>query len=151
MKESLGKVIRAARQLRKMTQGDLAEFLNVTRGAVAQYESDTITPPVLALKRLCGHLRIDLGDAVNGILTPSEGKGMRPRDISWNDDPEAAALFERIAGLVEKEVLFRPSAVQTLIWLSRKAGIGEQVLENERVNAYPEAPLAKARPLVTDP
>lgn len=134
MTESLGKVIKAARQLRKVTQGDIAEFLEVTRGAVAQYESDTITPSVLALKRLCGHLRIDLGDAVNGMLTPLDDKGSDPRDIAWKDDPEAAALFERIARLVEKEVLFRPSAVQTLTWLSRKAGIAEQVLENERAN-----------------
>ena len=130
MTTSLGKVIKAARQLRKMTQGDIAEFLEVTRGAVAQYESNKITPSVPVLKRLCGHLRIDLGDAANGIMTSLDGKGMR-REIAGKDDPEAVALFERIAGLVENEVLFRPSAVQTLTWLARKAGIGDQVLAEE--------------------
>jgi transcriptional regulator with XRE-family HTH domain len=131
MIQSLGKTIRAARQFRKLTQGDIAGLLGITRGAVAQYESNTITPSIPTLRRLCEHLRIGLGDALNGVVTPLDGIGMWLHETAFDDDPEAAALFDRIAGLVEKEVLFRPSATQTLTWLARKAGIAEEVLTGQ--------------------
>lgn len=79
MANPIGAVIKEARKIRGLKQGDIASRLGITRPAVGQWESGSTGPDRDRLPALAELLRIDLGALTNGKLVildqeASEGK-----------------------------------------------------------------------------
>ena len=54
----LNQQIRLLRQARKMSQGELAKELNVTKQSVSNWENDMGEPPYETLKKICKYFEV---------------------------------------------------------------------------------------------
>lgn len=63
---ALGKRIREQRLNQNMTQTELADMLDLSVGAISQYERGVCGPRRAILPRLCNALRIDMTKLMTG-------------------------------------------------------------------------------------
>ena len=71
--ETLGHVIKNARETHGMTQEDFSEAIGVSRSSVGMYETDQREPKLSTLKRISKVLSIPLDTLVESV-SPSEGR-----------------------------------------------------------------------------
>lgn len=79
---TLGKRICALRMARNMSQGDLAETLDVSRQSVSKWENDAAVPDLDKLIRMCALFDVSMDELVLGKkreLMPAKA----PSDRSW--------------------------------------------------------------------
>lgn len=85
----MGQIWENIRRLRKqagMTQGQLAERLEMSRATVSKYETGDICPPISVIRKICTVLKCDFHDIVeSSAAAPST--------------PESRAAFEKKAEL----------------------------------------------------
>lgn len=62
LKEGIGPAIKALRERRSLTQIDLAQRCNLSRGAIGQFERGLATPSLETLGRILEALDVDLTD-----------------------------------------------------------------------------------------
>jgi transcriptional regulator with XRE-family HTH domain len=62
LKEGIGPAIKALRERRSLTQIDLAQRCNLSRGAIGQFERGLATPSLETLGRILEALDVDLSD-----------------------------------------------------------------------------------------
>ena len=62
---SIGNKIKEYRELKKMTQKDVAEILEVEPGTISKYESEIIEPNIESLKRLAETFNITVDELIN--------------------------------------------------------------------------------------
>jgi transcriptional regulator with XRE-family HTH domain len=76
LKERLGPALKALRERRSMTQVELAERCDLSRGAIGQFERVLASPSIETLGRILDVLEADLGDLQRELdgrpATPSE-------------------------------------------------------------------------------
>jgi len=70
--EKIGKFISKKRKEKNITQGELAEKLNVTNRAVSNWENGKNMPDISLMQELCSILGISLNELFNGEQTNSE-------------------------------------------------------------------------------
>jgi transcriptional regulator with XRE-family HTH domain len=67
MSKKLGEALRLARKDKKLTQGEVATHLGVTRAAVGQWEAGDNAPSTNNLMKICAYLQIDMASALEGV------------------------------------------------------------------------------------
>ena len=78
---TLGEKISALRNQHEMSQGDLAEKMNVSRQSISKWETDTSVPELEKLIQLSEVFHITLDELVKGDTTPEH-------ETSENSEPE---------------------------------------------------------------
>lgn len=69
---SFGKRLKEARIARNMTQEDLAKAVNVTKGAIGNYESEVSSPKETILIKLMNVLRVDANFLYQDFITSQD-------------------------------------------------------------------------------
>lgn len=106
---SLGENIYRLRAARNMSQGDLAEVLDVSRQSISKWETDGATPELDKLMKLAELFGVTLDELVTGKVTESpeaqkvivERQGMPPR---------------KVAGTVLLGLAFAVMVLFTVVW-----------------------------------
>ena len=92
---TLGEKISALRSQHEMSQGDLAEKMNVSRQSISKWETDTSVPELDKLIQLSEVFHITLDELVKGNATPE------PEDDE-NAEPEHKAPAQPVQVIVQK-------------------------------------------------
>ncbi|WP_441242557.1 helix-turn-helix domain-containing protein [Tardiphaga sp. 768_D3_N2_1] len=99
MSKLLGAALRQARQWKKLTQGNVAKHLGVSRAAVGQWEAGDNAPSSLKLIKLCAFLGIEVSAALDGIAQVDMFAGIRSEP-----SPIDKATFEAmLTSMMEKD------------------------------------------------
>ena len=139
--EKIGINIRKARQERKLTQGNLADLLNVSESAVSQWESGKTSPDLGIIPEVCAVLDV----SADYLLDISEEK--RTKEIekiiadaklysdSGRDDRAAKILGEGVKKYPSSDIL-----VYNLLYCTYENNkvieLGEWLLKNSTDDAY---------------
>lgn len=92
---TLGKKISALRDQHKMSQGDLAAKMSVSRQSISKWETDTSVPELDKLIQLCEVFHITLDELVKGDVPP-------PHEENENADHEYKAPAQPIKVVVQE-------------------------------------------------
>lgn len=65
--ETLGDKIRRLRSERKVSQGELAEGIGVSRQTVSKWESDVTRPNMESIRSLCGYFSVDVSIFIDEV------------------------------------------------------------------------------------
>jgi len=87
---SLGENICRLRTARNMSQGDLAELLDVSRQSISKWETDGATPELDKLVKLALHFGVTLDELVSGVVRENEQTRI-PDGPPEADSPSQAA------------------------------------------------------------
>lgn len=133
---TLGETIRSIRSAKGMSQGDLAEALDVSRQSVSKWETDASVPELDKLVKMCDLFGVTMDELVRGGKTAEpipespaaepEGKPepepVLPESISKNPEPEKPHISTRqhITGII----LLCTSAVILLMLTAMNAFFG---------------------------
>ncbi|MCZ9880585.1 helix-turn-helix domain-containing protein [Arthrobacter sp. B2a2-09] len=114
---AIGSRIRAARQAQRMTIGEVAEAVGLTKGFLSRLERDLGSPSVTTLVALCQILSVSIGDLFRLPETHLTRSGQGPR-ISMGGE-----------GIVERLLTARPEQrVQVIQSVIEPHGSGESAL-----------------------
>lgn len=94
---TLGEKISILRKQHEMSQGDLAEKMNVSRQSVSKWETDTSVPELEKLIQLSGVFHITLDELVTGDVPPE-----RESDASAEPERETSVQPEQV--IVQKSI-----------------------------------------------
>lgn len=100
---SLGEQILRLRTQRKLSQGELAEALDVSRQSVSKWETDASVPELDKLLRLSELFGVTLDELVRGdaqASPPDEGEAAQPAAAEKTVPPSAAVNRNHTAGVV---------------------------------------------------
>ena len=100
---SLGEQILRLRTQRKLSQGELAEALDVSRQSVSKWETDASVPELDKLLRLSELFGVTLDELVRGdaqASLPDEGEAAQPAAAEKTVPPSAAANRNHTAGVI---------------------------------------------------
>ena len=92
---TLGEKISALRNQHEMSQGDLAEKMNVSRQSISKWETDTSVPELEKLIQLSEVFHITLDELVKGDTTPEH-------ETSENSEPEYKAPPQPVQVEIQK-------------------------------------------------
>ena len=110
---TIGERIKAARTKRQLTQPQLAVLVEVSNGAVSQWETNDTAPKGANLLKLCVHLGVSPTYIMNG--TEPENAHLR---LVKADSPEADPLqveaSELLAGLSPEKLQLAASLLRLL-------------------------------------
>ncbi|MCZ9884741.1 helix-turn-helix domain-containing protein [Arthrobacter sp. B2a2-09] len=114
---AIGSRIRAARQAQRMTIGEVAEAVGLTKGFLSRLERDLGSPSVTTLVALCQILSVSIGDLFRLPEAHLTRSGQGPR-ISMGGE-----------GIVERLLTARPEQrVQVIQSVIEPHGSGESAL-----------------------
>ena len=65
--ETLGDKIRRLRSERKVSQGELAEGIGVSRQTVSKWESDVTRPNMESIRSLCSYFSVDVSIFIDEV------------------------------------------------------------------------------------
>jgi len=94
---TLGEKISALRNQHEMSQGDLAEKMNVSRQSISKWETDTSVPELDKLIQLSEVFHITLDELVKGDVPPAHEEGE-------NTEPENKVPAPPVQVIVQKSV-----------------------------------------------
>ena len=100
---SLGEQILRLRTQRKLSQGELAEALDVSRQSVSKWETDASVPELDKLLRLSELFGVTLDELVRGdaqASPPDEGEAAQPAAAEKTVPPSAAVNRNHTAGVI---------------------------------------------------
>ena len=100
---SLGEQILRLRTQRKLSQGELAEALDVSRQSVSKWETDASVPELDKLLRLSELFGVTLDELVRGdaqASLPDEGEAAQPAAAEKTVPPFVAANRNHTAGVI---------------------------------------------------
>ena len=101
---SIGKRLKEARLLRKMTQEDLAEAAGVTKGAIGNYETEVSSPKESILIKLMEILQIDANYLYQDYIRNEDEDQQRLEALHQN--PQLGLLFDRSRKMSHEDVEF---------------------------------------------
>ena len=90
LKMSLGKFIAKRRKFMRLTQEELADRINVSKSAIAKWETDAGIPDRDNLQRLAKAIGVSVDDMHRIIET----KDLEDVDLAVNITPEVIAVLE---------------------------------------------------------
>jgi len=94
---TLGEKISALRNQHEMSQGDLAEKMNVSRQSISKWETDTSVPELDKLIQLSEVFHITLDELVKGDTPPEQ-------DTDEPNEPECDTSAQSVQVVVQKSV-----------------------------------------------
>ena len=100
LKMSLGKFIAKRRKFMRLTQEELAERINVSKSAIAKWETDAGIPDRDNLQRLAKAIGVSVDDMHRIIET----KDLEDVDLAVNITPEVIAVLESYGYKVTRPV-----------------------------------------------
>ncbi|ORX22743.1 transcriptional regulator [Thermoanaerobacterium sp. PSU-2] len=119
----LGERIRQARLLKKLTQKQLAELLNVTDATINRYEKGLRSPDPEMLKAIADILDV----SVDYLLGHTDIKNPAEKITkALEDDPELLEFWEDISSREDLKIMFKqakdlsPQDIKTIIALIRR-------------------------------
>ena len=80
---TLGKRIYDLRTAKNLSQGDLAEALDVSRQSVSKWETDTSVPDLDKLVKLCDLFEVSMDELVRGAAVESTAAKSEPGKKPW--------------------------------------------------------------------
>jgi transcriptional regulator with XRE-family HTH domain len=101
---SIGKRLKEARIMRKMTQEDLAAAAGVTKGAIGNYETEVSSPKEAILIKLMEVLQIDANYLYQDYITQEDEDQQRLEAL--HQDPRLGLLFDRSRKMSHEDVEF---------------------------------------------
>ena len=101
---SIGKRLKEARIMRKMTQEDLATAAGVTKGAIGNYETEVSSPKETILIKLMEVLQIDANYLYQDYITQENDDQARLEALHQN--PRLGLLFDRSRKMSHEDVEF---------------------------------------------
>jgi len=124
---SLGKRLTQLRKKRNLTQGELANVLKVSRGAVSMWEIDQRTPDPLILQRIADYFGVSV-DYLLGRSTPNQPRSLQEKVFDPTYEPTEVDLedFLKVANIrfhgdiiatEDKEKLLR---IAEILWEERR-------------------------------
>lgn len=99
---SIGKRLKEARILRKMTQEDLATAVGVTKGAIGNYETEVSSPKEPILIKLMEILQIDANYLYQDYIKQEDEDQQRLEALHKN--PKLRLLFDIQKNLKESDL-----------------------------------------------
>ena len=99
---SIGKRLKEARILRKMTQEDLAAAVGVTKGAIGNYETEVSSPKESILIKLMEVLQIDANFLYQDFIAQEDEDQKRLEALHQN--PRLGLLFDRARKMSHEDV-----------------------------------------------
>jgi transcriptional regulator with XRE-family HTH domain len=101
---SIGKRLKEARIMRKMTQEDLAAAAGVTKGAIGNYETEVSSPKEAILIKLMEVLQIDANYLYQDYIVQEDDDQQRLEAL--HQDPRLGLLFDRSRKMSHEDVEF---------------------------------------------
>lgn len=101
---SIGKRLKEARILRKMTQEDLAQAVGCTKGAIGNYETEVSSPKEAILIKLMEVLQIDANFLYQDYISQTETDQRRLEALHQN--PRLGLLFDHSTKMRPEDVDF---------------------------------------------
>jgi transcriptional regulator with XRE-family HTH domain len=118
MSAAVGKVIKAWRRRRKLTQKELAAKTGLTPAAISAFERGESVPSLAARKKICAALEVELRD-FDGEGAGIEGE-QRPELPSQAAPPERLDMEELAASWDLLANLLKPWFLKLAEWLERE-------------------------------
>lgn len=94
---SIGRSIKTLRIQRNMTQGELADKLNVTNKAISSWENDRTEPNMGMIEAMCKVFQCTKTELIDGIISEL------PKDNHENDD--LMDKVNKLSPIQKKEVM----------------------------------------------
>lgn len=110
---TIGERIKAARKRRELTQPQLAALVEVSNGAVSQWETNDTAPKGSNLLKLCAHLGVSPTYIMNGT-DPEDAAIRLVKAGSPGADPLQAEASELLAGLSPEKLQLAASLLRLL-------------------------------------
>lgn len=92
---SIGKNIKAMRKLHKITQGELADKLNVTNKAISSWECDRTEPCMGMIEGMCKIFQCTKTELIDGVIA----------EPPKNENEELTAKFAQLTAEQQKMML----------------------------------------------
>ena len=92
---SIGKNIKAMRKLHKITQGELADKLNVTNKAISSWECDRTEPCMGMIEGMCKIFQCTKTELIDGVIA----------EPPKNENEELTTKFSQLTAEQQKSVL----------------------------------------------
>lgn len=99
---SIGKRLKEARIMRKLTQEDLAKAVGVTKGAIGNYETEVSSPKEQILIRLMEVLQIDANYLYQDYIRQDNDDQARLEALHQN--PRLGLLFDHSSKMSSEDV-----------------------------------------------
>ena len=110
---SIGKRLKEARLMRKMTQEDLAAAAGITKGAIGNYETEVSSPKEPILIKLMEILQIDANYLYQDYITQEDTDQQRLEAL--HQDPRLGLLFDRTRKMRTEDVDFMLQLTERII------------------------------------
>lgn len=103
---SIGRNIKTLRNRHKMTQGELAEMLNMTNKAISSWETDRTEPNMGMIEQMCKVFQCSKTELIDGMVADAP-------------DDKTAELMQKFAKLSPEQ---QDDVLQYIDFLSSKEG-----------------------------
>lgn len=117
---TLGQRIKSFRQLRQMTQEQLATELNTTKTAISRYESDKREPNLDTIEKISSVLNVDIGEILLDL-----DDAARWREIIHDADAKIIGISESLRDKDITAILEDLGKLNDSGWLVAKQRINE--------------------------
>jgi len=99
---NFGNNLRFLRKENKLTQGELAKILNISRSKIASYESGAAEPNITLLLLICKFFSIKPKDILQGDLSNPESEKLSPTNNKASFSAENLEQIEKLSKKTEE-------------------------------------------------
>ena len=97
---NLGERIYQYRMNKKLSQGDLAELLNVSRQSISKWENNTATPDLDKIVKMSEIFGVSLDELIKGEMSSTYNKTIQEEKVNLTNVYAQISTVQRVTGII---------------------------------------------------